>query len=141
LVLDSNIIISALFWEGNERTLLERGRSREHTSVISEPILVEVETVLRKKFNVPDDRIRAFFQGLIMSSDMVLISGWLHVIEDDPEDNMVIETAIMGKADLIITGDRHLLKMERYDNIKISKASDFLSSDQILIAPLKPLTP
>jgi putative PIN family toxin of toxin-antitoxin system len=126
IVLDSNILISALFWEGNERTLLERCRLGEHTSITSEPILTEIETVLRKKFQVPDDRIYAFIRSLIVMSDMVFISGSLSIIEDDPKDNMVLETAIMGKAEYIVSGDKHLLKVKQYSNVRIINTSEFI---------------
>ncbi|MEA3559598.1 MAG: putative toxin-antitoxin system toxin component, PIN family [Candidatus Thermoplasmatota archaeon] len=127
LVLDSNVLISALFWNGNERVLLEECKCSDHTSVTSEPIIREVENVLREKFKVPDDRLKAFTQSMIMMSDLVFISGFLKVVDDDPKDNMVLETAIVGKADFVITGDNHLLKIKQYGGVKILKASKFLS--------------
>lgn len=64
---------------------------------------------------------------MIVMSDMVFISGSLIIIEDDPKDNMVLETAIMGDAEYIVTGDKHLLKVRQCGNVKIMKTSQFLS--------------
>ena len=73
IVLDSNILISGFFWDGNERSLLTGCMSEEFTSITSEQILSETEMVLRKKFHVPDDKIHAFIQSLIIMSDLVFI--------------------------------------------------------------------
>ncbi|MDG6224100.1 MAG: putative toxin-antitoxin system toxin component, PIN family [Candidatus Thermoplasmatota archaeon] len=127
IVLDSNILISGFFWNGNERSLLTRCKSGKIRSVTSEQILSETEMVLRKKFHVPDDKIHAFIQSLILMSDLVFITDSLYVIEDDPKDNMVLETAILGKAEYIISGDNHLLKIKQYDSVRIIQSSEFLS--------------
>ena len=127
LVLDSNILISALFWKGNERVLFEKCKCGEHTSIISKSIIREVESVLQKKFLVPEDKIKAFIQRIIMMSDLVFISDSLKVIDEDPKDNMVLETAIIGKAEFIVTGDNHLLKIKQYSGVKILNTSVFLS--------------
>jgi predicted nucleic acid-binding protein len=56
----------------------------------------------------------------------------LKVVVDDPDDDKVIECAVVGKADYIVTGDRHLLALGQYGNISIVKAAQFIS---ILSAP------
>jgi putative PIN family toxin of toxin-antitoxin system len=127
IVLDSNILISAFLWRGNERKLLTRCKSGKCTSVTSEQILSETEMVLRKKFHVPDDKNHAFIQSLILLSDLVFITNSLNVIEDDPKDNMVLETAILGKAEFVISGDKHLLKVKQYGSVRIIQSSEFLS--------------
>jgi predicted nucleic acid-binding protein len=53
-------------------------------------------------------------------------------VVDDPDDDKVIECAVVGKADYIVTGDRHLLVFGQYGNISIVKAAQFIS---ILSAP------
>jgi putative PIN family toxin of toxin-antitoxin system len=127
IVLDSNILISGFFWDGNERSLLARCKSGEFTSVTSKQMLSETEIVLREKFHVPDDKIHAFIESLILMSDLVFITDSLHVIEDDPKDNMVLETAILGKAEFIISGDKHLLKIKKYGYVNIIRSFEFLS--------------
>ena len=83
--------------------------------------------VLRRKFHVPNDKIHAFIQSMILMSDLVFITDSLDVIEDDPKDNMVLETALLGKANFIISGDKHLLKFKQYGKVRIIRSSEFLS--------------
>ncbi|MFW6083475.1 MAG: putative toxin-antitoxin system toxin component, PIN family [Thermoplasmatota archaeon] len=47
------------------------------------------------------------------------------MIKEDPDDNYILETAVEGEADLIITGDNHLLKLEMYENIKINQSGKY----------------
>ena len=60
-------------------------------------------------------------------SDLVFITDSLYAIEDDPKDNMVLETAILGKSEFIISGDKHLLKIKQYGSVIIIQSSEFLS--------------
>ncbi len=50
---------------------------------------------------------------------MIHIKNALKIVESDPKDNMIIETAYEGRADLIVTGDGHLLEIEKFRGIKI----------------------
>lgn len=128
LVLDSNFLISALFWDGNERRLLNKCIDGEHTPVLSIPIIKEVEKVLKDKFDVPGGKLDEYIRSLVMMSDMVFVSDRLEGIQDDPKDDMVVETAVTGNADYIVTGDRHLLKLCEYGNIVICNTSGLLDS-------------
>ena len=59
---------------------------------------------------------------------VVKISNTLNVIITDPDDNMVLECAVMGHANYIVTGDKkHLLPLKSYQGIEIVNAADFLS--------------
>ena len=50
----------------------------------------------------------------------------LDVIQDDPDDNRILECAVEGKADVIVSGDRTLLRLKSYDGIPIVRPIDFL---------------
>ena len=50
----------------------------------------------------------------------------IFIVTDDPEDNKIIECAVVGESKYIISGDKHLLKIRQYKEIRIMKASDFL---------------
>ncbi|MGA1821348.1 MAG: putative toxin-antitoxin system toxin component, PIN family [Thermoplasmatota archaeon] len=124
LVLDSNILISAFFWDGNERDLLRRCKNGEYHLIESDFILEEVEKVLQVKFNVEYHLARSFIREIFSFSEIVITKGRLDVIEEDPSDNRVLETAIYGKANYLITGDKHLLKLHDYQGIIIIKSAD-----------------
>ena len=123
VVLDTNILISALFWNGNEREILLKCKKKKFQSIISLEIIKEAENVLRKKFNLPQEKIDEYIQMVLLFSEIVAIKGNIDVIKDDPADNAILETAIRGHADLIITGDNHLLTIKSYKDIVILPAS------------------
>lgn len=50
----------------------------------------------------------------------------IDIITDDPKDNMILECAVGGKADYIVSGDRHLLSLKEYKGIKILTAREFI---------------
>ncbi len=122
VVLDTNVLVSALFWEGNERDILKRCRGGEMRSVTSTFILGELERVLLHKFGIPEEMVRAYVKEVILISDLVFPQGELKVIEQDPADDLILETAMLGNADVIVTGDDHLLRLGSYNGVKIRKA-------------------
>lgn len=61
--------------------------------------------------------------GLLVAPDFVL-----DVVKDDPDDNRVLECAVAGKADYIVSGDRHLLKLKAHAGIPIPTARQFLDA-------------
>ena len=123
VVLDTNILISAFFWNGNERQVLLKCRMNNLKSVLSSEILDETKRVLQKKFALPQEKIDEFIRDVLLFSEIVVIKGDIDVIKEDPSDNIVLETAIRGNADIIITGDNHLLKIKVHKGITIVQAS------------------
>lgn len=63
---------------------------------------------------------------LVKSAEIVRPRITLYVIREDPDDNRVLECAITGKADVIVSGDRHLLDLKSYRNIPVVRPIDFL---------------
>lgn len=126
VVLDTNILVSALFWEGNERDLVSRCFSGDLRSVTSPTILSELERVLVHKFNTPENDVLDYIIEIMAISDIVTPPGELSVVETDPDDDMVLETASIGDADMIITGDVHLLTLNRYEDVDIIGAKDLI---------------
>jgi uncharacterized protein len=72
--------------------------------------LAELAGALRHKFRVSDRDITAYVKLIGRTADVVQPSERLHVVEDDA-DNRVLECAVMVQANLIVSGDRHLLKL------------------------------
>ncbi|MEF8836195.1 MAG: putative toxin-antitoxin system toxin component, PIN family [Candidatus Thermoplasmatota archaeon] len=128
VVLDTNVLISAFFWDGNERQVVFECRTKTYQSVSSPAIIEELNDVLSEKFEVPDNKITNYIQDILFFSEIVFTEGDLDVIKEDPDDNYILETAVEGGADLIITGDNHLLQLGNYNNIKIKNSSDFLDN-------------
>lgn len=128
IVLDTNIFISGIFWRGNPYKILSKCLEKELCLIASLEILEEFQEVLRteKKFKLDEDDISSYMSLIISNSVTVVPMQLIDIIADDPDDNRVLECAVEGKADYIISGDRHLLSLEEYKGIKILTAKEFL---------------
>ena len=124
LVLDTNIFISAFFWNGNERRVLNECKNGKYQLITSPPILDEVERVLLLKFEVPIDKINAYVEEILIFSVIVFPTRKIDIVKEDPSDNMVLEAAVTGKAEVIISGDKHLRKLNKYADIEILGANE-----------------
>lgn len=115
-LLDTNILISGVFFNGNERALLKLGREKRVLLLTSHHILREFETVLRDKFNLPpQDREVALayvleaIESVIVLEEEDLISSDLFI--RDKTDDQVIIAAMKGQA-IVVTGDTDLLEQD-----------------------------
>ena len=89
VVLDTNILISAFFWDGNEKEILLKFKNKEHQSVLSSAIIEELNDVLSEKFEVPDNKITKYIQDILFFSEIVFTEGKIDVIKEDPDDNQI----------------------------------------------------
>ncbi len=128
VVIDTNIYISALFWGGKPREVIDLGRDGKIQVFSSPEIEDEIEEVLRRKFNLSAEEIKRVIFDFSTFTIPVIVRKSSRVVPDDPDDDKFIECALQCQADFIVSGDRHLLKLEEYSGIKILKASAFLSA-------------
>jgi uncharacterized protein len=96
--------------------------------VTSPALLDELDEKLRVKFEVASedaDLIRARLErvSLIVKPDLTLT-----IVKEDPEDNRVLECAVTGKANYVVSGDRHLLKVGSYDGVPIVTVWQFMDA-------------
>lgn len=128
IVIDSNVWISALVFGGNPRRIFERAIVEGWTIVASEEIFTEIRRVMISKFADFVDDFESF-QAVLRPYTTIVQLGRIRVaISRDEDDNRVIETALIGDASHIITGDNDLLVLLNYKKIIILKPSDFLES-------------
>ena len=73
-----------------------------------------------------EEKTEEIIEEVCQFSRIVRINQELALVSADPDDDMIIECVIAGKATHIITGDKHLLSLVEYQNIQIVKAKDFL---------------
>ena len=125
-VLDTNVIISAIFWRDSPYRVMRKALQRDFILVISPDILEEVSERLKHKFNLPREEIEILMNILLSYSDIVEPTTKVDVVKADENDNKIIECAIDGKADFIVTGDHHLLELKSYKSIKIITPAEFL---------------
>lgn len=122
-VLDTNVFISALFGGTPEDVYRAALRGR-FTLVTSPAILTELARALREKFSLPEPDITAYVKQIARRSKVVRPAIRVAVVADD-DDNRVLECAAAG-ADVIVSGDRHLLRVKAYSGIPIVRPIDFL---------------
>ncbi len=126
VVFDTNILISALLWHGSPARCVEMARRKLVQSVTCSEILDEFADVLLRRFQLTIAEVRRARQLIQDFSELVAITGRLRVVVEDPDDDKVVECSVVGGADYIVTGDKHLLALKQYGNIAIVKASEFL---------------
>lgn len=127
IVLDTNIFVSSVFWEkGNPHRIVELAIDKKIEVFTSVEILQELERVLKRDFDEPDELIQRQI-GLIFEYASVIVAGKkVDVVKADPDDNKILECAIACGADYIVTGDKHLLDIKEYEGTKIVKAREFV---------------
>jgi len=130
IVIDSNVWISALVFGGKPRHIFERAVANGWTIVVSEEIFTEVRRILSSKFIDFIDDFESF-QTVLQSHIVNVKLGSIRLsVSRDEDDNRVIETALIGGATHIITGDKDLLDLLKYKKIAIVKPSHFLENLQ-----------
>jgi hypothetical protein len=131
--LDTNVIVSALLSPGGPPAeIINRWEADQFEVVTSLPLLSELERALqhprvRKYLKSSPDEAGAFIARFGRVATVVQPRLTLHVIEDDPADNRLLECAAAGGAAYIITGDDHLLQLKKYKDIVILSPAGFLT--------------
>jgi len=127
VVLDTNVLISAVIHNGKPRQLLNAVNDKKYVLVTSSWILNEVVEVLRRpKFQMCEDEIMQILFALASSSDIKIVKSKFKVVKEDPDDDVIINTAYDGQADYIVSGDGHLLRVKKFKNIQIVVVAEML---------------
>jgi putative PIN family toxin of toxin-antitoxin system len=119
IVFDSNVYISALLFKGIPGKILEMAQKDKITLIVSDEITTETVRILEEKFRWPRHNIDKFKRRLPDISENIRLKIKLDVIKERESDNRILECAVSGDANLIISGDKHLLKLKKYKNIPI----------------------
>jgi len=126
VVLDTNILVSALLWRGAPHRCLLMLQAGLADLVLSPPILQELRTVLVTKFRHTPAEADEAVSVIRAAAEIVEISGNLRLVLHDPDDDKFVETAQVARADLIVSGDRHLLDLGSAGGVPIRTARGFL---------------
>ena len=128
VIIDTNVFISGIFWEGNFCSqIIEKWKNKKFELVSSIEILNElVKTLKDFKIRMPEDMIKEWRNLIIENSIIVEPTIKLNVVKEDSDDDKFIEAGITGKADFIISQDKHLLKLKEDLGIKIVSPEEAL---------------
>lgn len=126
VVFDTNIFISAfVIKEGQaHKALLKVIEGRDHL-VISKPILDELLAVLARKFSRDGEELARVAVFLSEIAELVHPRRKIKILQDEP-DNRILECAHAGHADVIVTGDKAMLKLEVFKDTRITSLKDYL---------------
>jgi putative PIN family toxin of toxin-antitoxin system len=125
---DTNILLSGVGWRGNPYRCLESARASIVEGVTCKELLDELVEKLQTRLNFSDAQVTDTVADLLTFLRVVSITNTLKVLDTDPDDDKVLECAVVGGATHIVTGDhRHLLPLGSYQSISIVTASAFLT--------------
>lgn len=126
VVFDTNVYVSAFLIPGSQGEqaflLARRGRFTLYSSV---PILTETANILRTKFHQTEEDIKAALKLIGRIASIVQPSIKVAALQDSA-DNRILECALAAEADLVVTEDRHMLKLKAFQGTAIVRLVDFL---------------
>ena len=133
VVLDTNIFVSSLLVKaGPPAQVLDTWRERQYLLVVSPAIIAEIRATLnypriRRKYAITDEDVEQLVT--LLERDALVVPGDADVagaIPDDPADEIVLACAVDAQADVIVSGDRHLLELGSHRSIPILTGRQFL---------------
>ncbi len=128
VVFDTNIFISALIIPGSQaEKAISKIIQGDDILLISKEIIVEVLSVLSSKFS--RDREELSHVAIVLSELGEFISPvkQVKILRDEP-DNRILECALSGYAEVIVTGDKDMLKLATYKKVRIITLKEYLES-------------
>jgi putative PIN family toxin of toxin-antitoxin system len=131
VVLDTNVVVSALLFTGISSKLVPLWQNDLITVLVSRGILEEYLRVLSyPKFKLSEGDIKGLIQEeLLPYVEVVKTRRRLRVVDRDPSDDKFVECAVAGKARVIISGDKDLLSVGRYRKTLIQSPAQFLEQN------------
>ncbi len=126
VVVDTNIVVSALTAGGTPQKILQAWVSGQFLAIISKELQTEINTVLGRSHLISFDKKRHILLGTLFNQAlMVLPKHITKVVFPDENDHFLYELAITGQAVAIVTGDKALLKLKRISGIELLSAELF----------------
>lgn len=126
VVCDTNVYIAAALRGGQAEKIMLLAASGAITLLVSPAILAELGEKLQEKFGWVQEQADFFIETVLLVAEVVEPTITLNVVEDDPDDNRILECASAGGANLIVTYDKHLLRIGQYELIGIAHPRDLL---------------
>ncbi len=131
VVLDTNVIVSGTFWAGSSSKIFDIIDKKMLILILSEEILKEYERVIKseeimEKVENHNLIISKIVQRVIANSEIIEPKEKYKIIKDDSDDNKFLDCAVAGKANFIISQDKHLLTLKEFKSIKIVTPKEFL---------------
>ncbi len=130
VVIDTNVYISAIFWGGKPRQIVDMGRDGHIFIFTSLDIEKEIADKLAVKFHLAEEEISRIMSDFGTFTIPIEPTKKISFIKDDPDDDKFLECGIACQANFIVSGDSHLQRAKKFEGIKILSPSDFLATIQ-----------
>jgi putative PIN family toxin of toxin-antitoxin system len=127
VILDTNVFVSGVFFTGPPYQILKAWRNGALSLVISEEILAEyqkVGKVLAEEFPAID--LQPILDLVTISAEIVQSQRLSEPVCDDPDDDKFIACALASKSKVIVSGDKHLLKVSGFRGIRVITPREFI---------------
>lgn len=128
VVLDTNVLVSALLFRGELSRLVTLWKSGEVTPIISRETFEEFQAVLSyPKFKLADSEIKTIIEDEVLPYfEVVENTDEVRGVCKDPDDDKFIACALSARADFIVSGDKALCDLGKYKSVRIITANEFL---------------
>ena len=134
VVLDTNVLVSAFISKhGHSADILDLLTTFEEIAlVLSDEILEEFTDVLsrtevRTRFQYTAADVTGYETAIRSIAEIVDVKSDFMVVSQDPKDDMVVNTAVDGRADYVVSGDEHLKKLRRFKGVRIVSPRVFMT--------------
>ena len=128
VVLDTNILVSALLFKGELAGIVDLWKTGKIVPMLSKEMFVEFRTVLEyPKFFLTGQEIKVIIEEEVLPFfEITETTDRINGVCRDPDDDKFISCAVSASADFIVGGDKDLLDMGKYKSVRIISASVFL---------------
>lgn len=125
VILDTNVVVSAFIFGGKPEKIFTLILNKQIQAYTSPALLSELFEILIKKFNFTKEKV-SYLEGVMRNNFTITYSVITINIQKDKDDNRVLEAALESNSDYIITGDKELLGLKSFKEIKIVTPDEFL---------------
>lgn len=127
VVLDTNVLVSAIVYGGKPRRVLQAAISGAVDLSVLDAIIKELQDVLqRPQFGLSVQFVHNTIAELTSIAEWVVPTKHHQLVDDDPSDNLMLDCAVASEADYLVSGDEHLLRLKKCGRVKIVNSQQFV---------------
>lgn len=127
IVLDTNVFISGIFFSGPPYQILQAWRDNKLQIVLSQEILEEYHRVAEELVDqFPRVDLRSILELLTIKAELIPSYTLVESVSDDPDDDKFLACALASKTKVVISGDKHLLRVSGYQGVEVVMPRKFV---------------